>query len=93
MARFNNASSTPTETRIYKVDSRNFKLGLKAAKEFNGKFNPDTKTWSIPVDVNHWNRWFEAPQECGLIEVTPRRMREMEADALMEDMERADSDN
>lgn len=40
------------QTITVKVNPNNFAKGVKYAKEFGGKFNPATKTWTIPTHRN-----------------------------------------
>lgn len=53
-----------------KVSQKNFDKGVKYAKQFGGKFNPETKTWDIPTHRNgHYNNACNALGNYGLIEV------------------------
>ena len=50
---------------------KNFTKGLKYAKKFGGKYNPQSKTWTIPTHRNNiYNTSLNAPQLYGLIPVT-----------------------
>lgn len=58
-------------TITVRVSSSNFAKGVKYAKQFGGKFNPTTKTWTIPTHRNGiYNNALNAPGLYGLIVVS-----------------------
>lgn len=55
---------------IVRIAKANFQKGLKYAKTFGGKYNPENKTWTIPLYQNGVrNNALNAPQLYGLIPV------------------------
>lgn len=59
-----------TQTRVYELDKKNFQRGLKYAKQFGGKYDPETKTWIITTtEGTVADNSLRAPRAYGLIPV------------------------
>lgn len=57
-------------TITVKISSKSFDKGLKYAKQFDGKYNAQDKTWTIPTHRNGiYNNACNALGNYGLIEV------------------------
>lgn len=59
-----------SDTITVSISKKNFSTGVKYAKQFGGKFDPESKTWKIPTHRNGiYNNALNALGNYGLVKV------------------------